>query len=345
MTRGSRPFLQTRPLAGDGSKDIERAFAERCAQLRFGQIPLSKDLAAFRLELSNEILCIVKSLPETAQTETLLMLTKHLMLSFEREMDFFKGFYPPAWSLLYWIPSSFATERGLPKKDIRKYQTLHAVAMLLHLLDDHLNDGDWPVSHLALLLRSQLWMAMKGVLIDLTAENMGDADIVRQHIETYYIGIVPCGPSDSLAAYCQQFKRQLGFGLLAPVLLTRRITGDIRMTAAVQSMFEAFGCAWRLLDDLQDITVDAAADNKSSVFHCLPDSMKEHWGCVQKDSENDRHFIALIDTILGEGILARIAGQICRELDRAADIADSVNLKGYARELAMLSSPLRPKRL
>jgi hypothetical protein len=327
-------------------EDNIKSLVHRCSTIEFGRITLSDGETKFYDGLNNEIILIIKSLPEPAQTPTLLELMNHLGLSVREAVDFFKGFYTPAWSILYWLFVSFSGGRRLSAADLKNIRTVHATAMLLHLIDDHLNDREMAATHLALLLRSQLWMFMNHALDNLAEGIDGGAAIAQGFIDDYYSSIMKSGEVDSLDAYCDLFKKQMGTGFIAPVLMTKKMTADDQVINAVQAAYGAFGTAWRLLDDIQDIPLDMQTNRKSSVYICLPENSRVHWNqngrsTALTKSDHTKH---IIDCIFDNKIIGRIINKIYCELDSAVSISDAFKIRGFSNELLYLLEPLRTNR-
>lgn len=257
-------------------------------------------------------------------------------------MDFFSGFYPPVWSILYWLSISFAGDGFFSEEEMQNYYTVHASAMLLHLMDDHLTDGDMPVTHVTLLLRSQLWMVMNRSIADLTKEKNSDLKIINKYIDLYYAGIENSVRPNSLDRYCFIFKQQMGMGYIAPILMTRKMTVDDRLLKAVETLFGAFGTAWRLLDDLQDMVEDMATGAKSSIYICLPESIKQYWERNSGNiSDKQKNTGLILNAILELEIIDQVLRRICHELEQAATIAETINIRGIANELYSLAIPLK----
>jgi hypothetical protein len=114
---------------------------------------------------------------------------RYSRISFGPEPNFFRNYYAPTWSIIYWLIQSCPSDKGLEQKDIKNAITAHAMAMSLHSLDDHLSDGEMTVTHLALLLRSQLWMIMNNALNSLADGVDGGKQIIQGFINDYYSSI------------------------------------------------------------------------------------------------------------------------------------------------------------
>ena len=144
-----------------------------CAEIEFGTVNLSDDEKEFCSEWNNEIISLCKSLPESTQTDALLFFMRYSGLSFSEELNFFRTYYAPTWSIIYWLIQSAPGDKRLAKKDIKNVKTGHSLAMFLHALDDHLKDSEIPVTHLALLIRSQSWMIMNNALLLFQYQSIG----------------------------------------------------------------------------------------------------------------------------------------------------------------------------
>jgi len=127
---------------------------------------------------------------------------------------------------------------------------------------------------------------------------------------------------------------------IVPVLLTKSINTGPKGTGAIQSAYESFGIAWRLLDDINDLQTDMMQGLKSSIYTCLPEDIKVYWdkGC---DDKNYNVTKVLFKYILENGIIEIIKERICNELYSAASTADCFNMAGWADELRCLLGPLK----
>jgi len=314
-----------------------------CSAIDFGTIDISQDEREFCSDLNKEIVLLCKSLPESAQTDALLFLMNYSRISFGEDLDFFRRYCVPAWSILYWLIRRFHDARGLGQIDIRNAKTAHSMAMFLHSLDDHLNDNELPASHVALLLRSQSWMIMNHALSILSDKVVGGEEVVRSLIDDYYSGICASAKTDSLDSYCDLFRKLMAMGLIAPALITRRITSDVEFTDAVLAAYGSFGIAWRLLDDIQDIRGDMVKGVHSSIYACLPEEIRNSWNgdAEEKKDKNTGYAQLVLSYIQEDSVIDRIKERIRSELESAASIADHYDMSGLADEFRSLLRPLR----
>jgi hypothetical protein len=314
-----------------------------CSSVDFGTVNLSREEEGFRGELNREMLSLCEYLPKSMRTEAALFLVKYLQASFSGSFNFVNYFYAPAWSILYWLLRSCPDNRKLDPKRVKDARTGHTMAMFLHAFDDHLTDGQLPVTHLALLMRSQSWMIMNQAYKRLAKGVEKGWAIVCSLIDDYYSSIGKSGETESLDSYCEFFRKQMATWLVVPILLARRICADEDFPRSIQSAYCSFGIAWRLLDDLQDIEKDMMKGIHSSLYTCLPGDIRKGWDRVKKEEAHGNGGSAghILNYVLASGIIDRIKNRICSELESAASRADSCDMTGFADELRCLLKPLR----
>lgn len=314
-----------------------------CSEIEFGTVNLSDGEKEFCSEWNNEIISLCKSLPQSTQTDALLFFMRYSGISFSEELNFFRTYYIPTWSIIYWLLQSGLNEKGLDQTGIRNAKTAHSMAMFLHALDDHLKDSEMPVTHLALLLRSQSWMIMNNALNNLADGVDGGEEVVRGFIDDYYSSIRASEEIQSLDSYCDLFRKQMATGYVVPVLIIIKMTTNKEFTSAIQTAYGSFGIAWRLLDDIKDIKTDMMKGIHSSVYICLSEDIKNCWDKdtgekIEKNSGRDE---VILDYVLENSVIDRIKERICSELDLAASIADRYNMTGLADEFRCMLRPLK----
>ena len=313
------------------------------SQVDFGAVNLSREEKAFCRELNREMLLLCEYLPKSMRTNAALFLVRYLQASFSDGLRFVNYFYAPAWSILFWLHQSCPGRRRLDPKCLKDAKIGHIVAMFLHALDDHLTDGQLPVTHLSLLMRSQFWMIMNQAYRRLAKGVEKGAAIVRGFIEDYYSSIGKYNETESMDHYCKSFTKQMGTSLIVPILLARRLRADEEYSDSIQSAYSSFGIAWRLLDDLQDIENDMMKGVHSSIYVCLNDDLRGWWDKTseEKTNHNNDYVQSILSYVLEERVMDRIRERVCRELQSAASTADSCSMPGFARELRCLLKPLR----
>lgn len=311
--------------------------------IRFGDAAPEPAVQAFRRELNQEIIGLLRSLPGVLHTDAVLFCMQHLGTPIVPEFDYFRQYHAPAWSVLHWITRRPAASPLTPDQWAHA-KTAHAMALLLHPLDDHLNDGQLPATHLNILLRSQAWRLMHAALTPLAAAVPDGTTIVDRFIEAYYASIGKAPPQASLDGYCAHFHHQLATWLIVPVLLAHQGYADTGAAAALEKAYAAFGTAWRLIDDLQDIESDRRSGSRSAVYFCLPAYLQAGWPRSGTPHGPPSRLDRVDEFIAAHAILDTIRARAASELAMAAEIAAAQDLGGLALEFQALARPLAEKR-
>ncbi len=325
---------------------MERRIADLrsfCSRVDFGPVDLSREEEEFRGELNREMLSFCQCLPKSMRTKAALFLMEYLHASFREGLNFVNYFYAPAWSILFWLHRSCPNNRKLTPKYLKDANTGHTMAMFLHAFDDHLTDGQLPVSNLALLMRSHAWMIMNQAFERL-AKGVGNGEsIVIDFINDYYSSIDSSDQKGSLDSYCKFFRKQMATWLIAPVLIAKKINSNEEFVRSIETAYSSFGIAYRLLDDLQDIEKDMIKGVHSSPYTCLPAKMRKVWNHVKEEKAdgNGDYARQILNYIQKNGIIDRIRKRICDELETATSRADSCKMSGFADELRCLLRPLK----
>ncbi|MGZ6222708.1 MAG: class 1 isoprenoid biosynthesis enzyme, partial [Syntrophales bacterium] len=306
-----------------------------CSLVNFGAVNLSREEEAFRGELNREMLSLCEYLPESMRTGAALFLVKYLCTSFVGGLNFVNYFYTPAWSILFWLHRSCPDNRKLDPKYVKDAKTGHTMTMFLHALDDHLTDGQLPVTHLALLMRTQSWMIMNEAFERLARGVEDGPAIVRDFIDDYYSSIGKSDEMESLDSYCAFFTKQMATWLIVPVLMAKGIYANEEFARSVQAVYSSFGIAWRLLDDLQDIEKDMMRGVHSSIYVCLNKDVRGWWDKdpEKKKNQNKKYVQTILRYVLEKNVIDSIKDRACSELESAASIADSCSMAGFADEL------------
>lgn len=321
--------------------EIEELFLS-CSRTDFGAVELSDGEKEFCNELNQEVISLCRTLPDATQTDALMLLMNCFRISLGQELAFFMNYYVPAWSIIYWLIQSAPEGNALKAKDILDAKTAHSMALLLHPIDDHLNDNELPATHLTLLIRSQLWMTMNNALNRLAGTVNGGADIVAGFLNDYYSSIIKSQKSLSLTDYCERFKKQMSTGFIVPVLLMNKMGANEQFCRAVQSAYAYFGTAWRLLDDINDIKDDMMKGTASAVYACLSDEVKSHWDAPEKKKDGGAIRI-ILDHVRQNRIVEKIEMKISQGLRSAASDMDNCSMGGLADEFRSLVSPFEDR--
>ncbi len=319
-------------------------FLLHCESLDFGGRELSNLESTFYRRFGNEIISLCRSLPESAQTDSILFLMRYSGAKLGEKPDFFANYYPPIWSILYRLghENDLPTER-LTEGDMTNAVAAQSMAMSLHSLDDHLIDGQVSVTPLTLLLRSRAWTIMNNAAYSLAKRVPAGEETVRRFLDDYYSGFQDSEEPNFLDGYCDLFRRQMAIVMIAPVLLAMKMTGISDFARDIEIAFGSFGIAWRLLDDIRDIREDMGKGAKSSVYLCLPERLRTHWnhGTVGDRAGTRESAHVVLSHILEHGLVDTITERICTELESAASIVEAHKMTGLAREFRCLAHPLK----
>jgi len=244
---------------------------------------------------------ICRLMPANMRDKTMLAIQKHLTGFGLGQVRFFDKFQPPCWTLLYWMHPTkvFDSSRAL-----EPYMRTQALAMFIHVLDDHLCDGQIPVDPLFLHLRTVVWRAFAEDAV----EALGvDPEEFEGHAGRYVSSTQTTSRATDYYDYVQRFRDEVAIGLVAPLALASHVG---MRPVPVLEMFEVFATACRLIDDLRDSQEDAAAGRKTAV-----------------------DFARDLNMSLSERILI--------SLDSAKSMADHLGLPNLAREYSVIAQPFR----
>lgn len=317
------------------------AAASDPADLSFGTVRLSDDQAAFYAIVNRQIPALCRSLPSALQTEALLFFLRYAGVSLGDGMDFFGRFPAPAWSIVYWLSRRRCGAAAPSRRTTALAIRAHALAMCLHSLDDHLVDGDLPLTPLALLLRSQAWSRMRQALDGLVHDLPEGRTLIDEYLGDYHAAIGHGTPAGGLEDYCRHFRRQMATGFMVPALLTLGTATDRQNARRIEAAFGSFGIAWRLLDDLQDFRYDLSRGFPSAVYLCLGEEGQALWNLpINGDPSSGADRAARVSMRMrADKVCERLCARIGRELGEAAEIMDRCDLPGMARELRWLGRP------
>jgi hypothetical protein len=308
----------------------------------FGKNPLSERQAAFYQRFNSEILSLCRSMPESVQTDSLLFLMRYSGLRPGEIPDFFANYYPPIWSIIFWLGNRHPTSGHLlAHQAISSAVKAQSMAMFLHSLDDHMIDQQISASLVTLQLRTQAWMIMDNAFCDLSGGDPAANSAVGRFINDYYCAGQNLKTPENLDSYCDLFRKQMAILMIPPVLLSLKIAGTSDFTRDIEVAYGSFGVAWRLLDDVRDIEEDIEKGAVTSVYLSLPERLRSYWknsgaratsGTIKQD---------ILSYLSENNVICDIKRRICSELSQAAKIAETHDLSGLALQFRSLAHPLQ----
>jgi hypothetical protein len=309
---------------------------EQCTRLNFGSIDLTAEQTALLGVMNRQIIELCRTLPKPLQDSAVLAVQRHFTgFQLANFMNFFTKFYVPSWSLIYWMQER---QPGLSAAELEQAVIAQGLAYFLHMLDDHIADGQIPISHLLLQLRTQAWIKFTG-LVQALAAPVEDGDVLIQTtLDRYFQGIhEPIDPTN-FNGYCELFRQQLSTTLVVPLVVAKRTGCAIE---PLQQSYEAFCIAWRLLDDLRDCDEDTFAGQKSGIYYALSPDYQAIWTVCQGGDAASSHWAILRSYLEEANVLKNLVQQTLGHLHQAQQLAQVADLAPYAQELQALALPLQ----
>lgn len=296
--------------------------------------------AALSEAMNQALLERCRALPAAIQTRSVLFLVEDSGLTWPGPFNYFHRYYPVSYSGLVWMNRH--APRPLADADPARAAAIEALAtsMALHRIDDHIVDGDLTLSHMLLQLRTELWSGFARACEQITHDG---EDMRRDFLDRYFATIDDMQPADSFAGFRKRFTGQMATWTLGLLLFARAAGYPAATIQRARLLYEAFGVAWRYIDDLADWRTDAVRGaNASAVYLILnPDSRTLWHRChrensSQKDSADagaPNTLDALEQTLAGDGVLTELYNHAQRELFAAVGHALDLGWPEVARDL------------
>lgn len=305
---------------------------------------LRSEIIALRDELNRKLFEVCRLMPGALRTDAALFLLRlGPAESSPAGFNLIQKYYAPAYSVLHEVSGPHLSARIW-----QQAMQAHACAMFLHLFDDHLVDGQQPLSHLSLQLRTTVWQQMQGCLetmcrtIPEDIAGASHARFAQQTIDAawnrYFRSAqtraarrrsarAESATESDFERYCRRFFDEMATWLVVPLLLARIAPGWTgRMRRALIQMYHSFGLAWRLLDDLQDAADDARNGVQDSAV-CQALSVKERPAWLAGEL-----------TAVPPAAVQLVHARLIAELHRARRIAAREGWRGLHDELTALAA-------
>lgn len=205
-----------------------------------------------------------------------------------RGLHLFETFYAPAYSVLLHLAARDGRRLDPAQSADRPWLDALAFAMFLHPFDDHLCDGQIPLTPLTLQLRTAAWQEYERALHRIVNDKPELGATLETGLAEYFQAAGRSEAVADLEAYRARF-----LGQARTWSLVYELYGLLHLNAAertiLRRLLEAFAAAWRYLDDLSDEVEDRAAGSFTALG-ALDDSRS-----------------ALVDAALRENANARLA--------------------------------------
>lgn len=217
--------------------------------------------------MEGEFLAAVRELPIALQGKAYLALASRPGDASGRS-GFLARFYAPAWLLVRDL--SEGLRAGPEKRNLAL--RIQALGFAIHLLDDHLCDGQLARGPACLHLRTLVWNRYRAAAAELSGDagSRALASLQGEYLEAIGDAALPSCP----AAYAARFLRQIAIWRASPLLLAQSCGRPATAEAALR-ILDAFCLAWRWVDDLDDWREDFAWGSVTAVPLALRQSLPE----------------------------------------------------------------------
>jgi hypothetical protein len=310
--------------------------------LVFGEVSLSKTERKIYKTLNSNFIILCRTLPDYMQNPAMFFLLNYFRLKVGEPVDFMYYYYKPLWTIIPRMmesPMRVREQTGLESEAALLGETM---SLFLHSLDDHLNDGEIPSSHLILLLRSQAWLLFNKAITEFANEKE-EHDIAHFLINDYYTGICTDNEPSNLDEYCNRFRKEMSTMNIMPLLSAKKISGREDFTEKIKNAIESFGIAWRILDDIQDAEEDIAAGRHTAIYYSLPGNAKNLWDAARNNADENSK-TGICEEVYRELYRGRIteglAERIIRELDEARKTVEALGMHGMAEQYREIGAPV-----
>ncbi|TGK08596.1 hypothetical protein EHO60_14670 [Leptospira fletcheri] len=301
-------------------------------RLDFGNFEESREEAEFHKLLNEAVLNLCYELPPAIRSETLHFLYKYSDSTTDSGFDYFKKYYSPCYTILYWINEN-AQSLDWDDPLLELLIQSHSSALLLYSLDDHLVDQSLKTTHSLLQLRTQTWERYSQAGRLFAKEIHGGISVRDDFVDRYFNSVRDDSYMETLEAYLDRFRLRMATCSLQPYLLARSFMTR-EQAESVLKMYEAFGIAWRLLNDYQDLEKDLENDTFSSMTYFLSNADAMDWG-----SRGRSRILSCFENF---GLEFKISDRINSYLKEAARIASELFLDHYANCLLSMRILIEP---
>jgi hypothetical protein len=307
-------------------------------RIYFGQVTLAPEVLLLRQRLDRALFGVCRSLPSPLVDDAMNLLAGYGLPAGSApargtvdSIDFFHLFYSPLWSWIHWSLDATNSEEIIAGQ---------AMAMFLHLFDDHLQDGHLRCDPLRLQLRTAAWLRLEDAVRRLHDDRLDLKAAWNAEVERYFAAIHHPPAVTDLDGYCARFRDQMATCLGIPMLTHLRL-GKKQNAAALRQILCGLGVAWRLLDDVQDAYADLFSGEQTSIYILLDEAGRMDWQRVREAGpESHEKWLRLVESCFRSGLFKGILSRCCAELEEAAQLSLQAGWEGLGVELRQLRHPV-----
>jgi 4-cresol dehydrogenase (hydroxylating) len=215
---------------------------------QFGRVELTPAELELRGRLGESIMKVVMDMPAPLRAGATAFLDAEARGRGPAAV--LRKFPPPLWSYLLLfgevLGAELADEAGLGQ----------SLALLLHLLDDHLCDGQLRCEPALLQLRTRAWSRFEASIARLAAGLAGAEAFASLQIDRHFAAVDRARGDVGLEAALASARGEMATWLIVPGLCAWRADGVVARDVLVGALERLF-VAWRIVDDLDDVADDA----------------------------------------------------------------------------------------
>lgn len=284
-----------------------------------GRITLTPAEQGLLRELGQGLVQLVGELPGPLQAAALAFLEVEAR---GRGADqLLRKFPAPLWSLLGEHGERLSVELA------NQARAGQPAALLLHLLDDHLCDGQLGCTHALLQLRTRAWSDYEAAITRLAEGLAGGEHFVRSQLARYFAAVERPRGAISLDEALARARGEMATWVIVPALCVWRLDGALARDALVDALERLF-VAWRIVDDLDDVEDDLRS-GAANVLRCVASPGAQAAGSEWRQN------IGRVDMDI-----RALARRAHAELVQAARIAGAGGWPRLAAQLLALAGPL-----
>jgi len=266
--------------------------------------------------------------PKSIQSEIFFFIHKYINIDDQSKFDFLQHFKKPTWTVVHHLCNKHISNNT--DKDLIFTHALYAqgLSLFLHTLDDHLCDGDLPIDHVMLIFRNAVWndfIRNVEILEDLLNVK---SSIRIQNIDRYSYGASIHENTQSFGEYIYAFQLTMKLGtIVSHIIMTYAKCSSSEIHDILDSLY-SYGCAWRILDDIDDLSQDILNNKFTAPYFLLNMEEREKWFPANS--------ISFTKEIVRSPILNELFSYINVFTNFSVNIAQSYNLESLADEYSCI---------
>lgn len=200
--------------------------------------------------------------------------------------DIFSRYPSPVKNIIYCIELDLSPHKkdGFSALSSGPVWSLHAELLFWHSLEDHLLDGQIPVSQEILELRSLIKTRLLNRIENHPSQEARHC--MLQELDRFY-RFHSSPPKEGFASSIRSIRDEAALWLIPPIDLAMEKQLPKRSLRDLLRSYLYFLVAYRLMDDLEDVSADIHTGTRSTIYHALSDQGQARWKTHQSPEQND----------------------------------------------------------